>query len=441
MLRFCYVLAVSAVLFTTPLLAQTTARTNLTTVGETVRADYPDAALLGMAATGVNAEGQATAWLYLYATPNGTLAGVFRADDAIFSQAVNLDALGLNSEAISEMVPLMPLGDAWLDSDGALVAVDNAGGAAFRANEPNIWTSMLLLDLPAELILGVDLPGLDQLGPYWLTAHTALPSFQTKLYATESQSGFTLAFDAQRPGGVPASLAEEADDFASDAVLVGVNTVLPDLSQAGTSLLWQYTYYSAQRGEARAFMLGPGDRVVLQMEVDRPEPLEALPTAHITAQEAWDAVAFMPENAVAGPFVQARLGFIDGEATWTFDVFGLDTETGVATQTFHVDATTGQPVRTSIDADILPTTLTLEANYPNPFNPSTTIGFSLPQTAPVRLVVYDLLGRPVQTLVDDTINAGTHEVVFEATDLPSGSYLYRLETNGQTSTRLLTLLK
>ncbi|MEM6645891.1 MAG: T9SS type A sorting domain-containing protein, partial [Bacteroidota bacterium] len=80
-------------------------------------------------------------------------------------------------------------------------------------------------------------------------------------------------------------------------------------------------------------------------------------------------------------------------------------------------------------------------NYPNPFNPSTNIGFTVPQASPVSLVVYDLLGRPVQTLVDGTVAAGAHEVVFEAGNLPSGTYVYRLQAGGQTLTRTLVLMK
>jgi len=76
----------------------------------------------------------------------------------------------------------------------------------------------------------------------------------------------------------------------------------------------------------------------------------------------------------------------------------------------------------------VPTALGLETNYPNPFNPNTTIGFSLPESAQVRLVVYDVLGRQVRMLFDGTREAGAHEVVFDASDLSSGAYLYLLET-------------
>ncbi len=70
---------------------------------------------------------------------------------------------------------------------------------------------------------------------------------------------------------------------------------------------------------------------------------------------------------------------------------------------------------------------TLEANYPNPFNPTTTIRYGLPQQASVRLGVYDVQGRLVAVLVEAEQAMGWHEVTFEAGALPSGIYFYRLE--------------
>lgn len=75
-----------------------------------------------------------------------------------------------------------------------------------------------------------------------------------------------------------------------------------------------------------------------------------------------------------------------------------------------------------------PDAFRLHANRPNPFNPETTIRFDVPQAAYVKLVVYDLLGRQVRVLVDGTRQAGTHEVQFDGGTLPSGQYLYRLDT-------------
>ncbi len=91
--------------------------------------------------------------------------------------------------------------------------------------------------------------------------------------------------------------------------------------------------------------------------------------------------------------------------------------------------------------DAVPTAFALEANYPNPFNPSTEIAFALPEAALVRLAVYDVLGREVAVLADGAMEAGTHRVTFDATRLPSGTYLYRITAGSFTATRHMVLLK
>jgi len=78
---------------------------------------------------------------------------------------------------------------------------------------------------------------------------------------------------------------------------------------------------------------------------------------------------------------------------------------------------------------------TLEQNIPNPFNPSTLIEFSIADDAQVRLVVFDALGRRVRTLVNSHKEKGRYKVVFDAGDLPSGLYFYRLETPVYTAIR------
>ena len=89
-----------------------------------------------------------------------------------------------------------------------------------------------------------------------------------------------------------------------------------------------------------------------------------------------------------------------------------------------------------------PSEFRLAQNYPNPFNPSTTIRFALPRESEVTLGIYDLLGREIATLVNETLPAGEYEFTFEANGLPSGVYVYRMHTNhGFEQTRRLTLLK
>jgi uncharacterized protein (DUF1501 family) len=83
----------------------------------------------------------------------------------------------------------------------------------------------------------------------------------------------------------------------------------------------------------------------------------------------------------------------------------------------------------------------LNQNYPNPFNPNTIISFSLPQSAPVRLRVFDVNGRLIQTLVDRNLSSGNHEVIFNGSGLNSGMYFYTLETPNGSKTGKMTLIK
>jgi DNA-binding beta-propeller fold protein YncE len=89
----------------------------------------------------------------------------------------------------------------------------------------------------------------------------------------------------------------------------------------------------------------------------------------------------------------------------------------------------------------IPTSYDLGQNYPNPFNPSTLIPFSIVNDGKVELKVYDILGREVVTLVDRNMTAGTYRVMFDASDLATGCYHYRMKVNGQVFTKQMLLVK
>jgi len=90
---------------------------------------------------------------------------------------------------------------------------------------------------------------------------------------------------------------------------------------------------------------------------------------------------------------------------------------------------------------VIPDEFALGQNYPNPFNPTTTMELSLPKNCQVKLVVYDALGKAVAELVNGTLNAGVHKINFNAVNLPSGIYFYKLTAGEFTSTKKLMLLK
>jgi hypothetical protein len=91
--------------------------------------------------------------------------------------------------------------------------------------------------------------------------------------------------------------------------------------------------------------------------------------------------------------------------------------------------------------DGVPAAFALHQNYPNPFNPTTTIRYDLPHDGLARLTVYNLLGKRVAELVNERQSAGSYEVRFEAADLPSGMYFYRLESGGFVQSAKMILMK
>ncbi|KAF0153766.1 MAG: hypothetical protein FD188_3350, partial [Ignavibacteria bacterium] len=93
------------------------------------------------------------------------------------------------------------------------------------------------------------------------------------------------------------------------------------------------------------------------------------------------------------------------------------------------------------ETQILPSEFVLYQNYPNPFNPSTTISFSLPNYSQVIVKVFDILGREIQEIVNDSFNPGKHSVKFNANNLTSGVYFYRFSSNKTTKTMKMILQK
>jgi subtilisin-like proprotein convertase family protein len=89
----------------------------------------------------------------------------------------------------------------------------------------------------------------------------------------------------------------------------------------------------------------------------------------------------------------------------------------------------------------IPVNYDLMQNYPNPFNPVTNIRFSLPQKGFVTLKVFDITGREVRTLVNNEMNAGTYNVDFDASNLSSGTYFYKIETTGFSDVKKMVVVK
>ena len=89
----------------------------------------------------------------------------------------------------------------------------------------------------------------------------------------------------------------------------------------------------------------------------------------------------------------------------------------------------------------IPLEYALSQNYPNPFNPSTRISYSIPQRSHVTLKVFNVLGMEVATLFSGAVDAGKHDVTFDAANFSSGVYFYRLEAGNALITQKMVLMK
>jgi photosystem II stability/assembly factor-like uncharacterized protein len=158
-----------------------------------------------------------------------------------------------------------------------------------------------------------------------------------------------------------------------------------------------------------------------------------------------------------GVIIDSRAGLLksrDGGITWEVDGYTqkmprvvyipndrygwMGTDNGMY---YRVPDDPPQPTAVEEEAKGVPAKFSLAQNYPNPFNPETTIGYTLPVAGQVRLIVYDGLGQPVATLINERQEAGAHSIVFTAGDLPSGTYLVRLTAGEAVETRKMLLIK
>jgi glucuronoarabinoxylan endo-1,4-beta-xylanase len=113
--------------------------------------------------------------------------------------------------------------------------------------------------------------------------------------------------------------------------------------------------------------------------------------------------------------------------TFTFDVGRIASVARKDTVEFHIaDKKGGEWTKSIILTYNAPATFQLDQNFPNPFNPSTTIQYQLPVDSRVSLIIYDVLGREVMTLVEEQQVAGYHDKQFDASNVASGVYFYRI---------------
>jgi hypothetical protein len=165
---------------------------------------------------------------------------------------------------------------------------------------------------------------------------------------------------------------------------------------------------------------------------DRQTPIVRSVEEYDPNSDTWnviDSIPFVKILHTASVF-ENKIYLISGSTTSvcdltpTYAVYSFDIPVGVETQD-----------------NIVPEYFVLYQNYPNPFNPSTKIKYSVPQSSNVVIKVFDVLGNEISTLVNEEIVAGSYEVKFNASELASGIYFYKLNAGSFVEIKKMMLLK
>ena len=170
-------------------------------------------------------------------------------------------------------------------------------------------------------------------------------------------------------------------------------------------------------------------------QIERNTPLNPLSRGEAKGRGVWD-----------------NIGFVSGNGTTTETKSYSYKDENLSAGKYHyrlkqIDFDGTFEYSNIIEAEILsPEKFSLEQNYPNPFNPTTNIKYNIPSVGTrlalsVQLIVYDVLGNEVATLVNEEKPAGSYQVEFNASELASGIYYYQLKTGEFMQTRKMALIK
>ncbi len=143
----------------------------------------------------------------------------------------------------------------------------------------------------------------------------------------------------------------------------------------------------------------------------------------------------------------STIAFIDGKGTTTGSNNYAYTDSKIESGKYFYrlrqidfDGTFVYSSEVEVDVAVV-TSFALDQNFPNPFNPSTSISYRLPEASDVVVKIYDVMGNEVATLVNGRQDAGAHQVVFDAAKLSSGSYIYSIKAGNFSATKKMILMK
>jgi len=203
------------------------------------------------------------------------------------------------------------------------------------------------------------------------------------------------------------------DNFSSDSITFTWNEAV-DID--GDELLYDFTASLIVNGQVKA-EYSSSSLTIREMKIDH--------------QSVFDEIFA----------AQAMLGGIEWDVSVTDGIDEVTSGNGALTLGVNASAAV-----LSINGELLPEVFALHQNYPNPFNPVTTLRYDLPENGHVNITIYDMLGRQVKTLINQTQDAGYRSVIWDATNdygkpVSAGIYLYQIQAGEYMQTKKMVLLK
>ncbi len=428
------------------------ARENLSAVEAAAKRIDAGARLVAITSSMISPEfGFSDSWLYLFMTEGSDQPIlVIRQGSNIAAAPAAFGSSVFLRSVLTPDFDIDPLPTDWIDSGDAIDAAERNGGMAFRSGNSGTEVSALLVRLPDALLPAGSGDGMAH--AYWIVSYASAARGDYRLFVVDARTGNAIGLAPTTAKQNMAASMQSAVNFAADAMLVQVSTVLPDVNMQGMSALWSYTYYSPSQQLFRRFIVTNGI-VVTSGAPDENPPKQPLPANWLDSREAIMAAEASMMNLRSdsvGTFVQAELrrGLFpsDGQrAVWAFTYAPVS---GGMTHMVYIDAQTGSAVTVGTESrdETVPEAFVLDQNYPNPFNPETVISYELAAAGRVRLAVYDAVGREVRVLVNEQRTAGRYQVRWDGLNgmgaqAPSGMYFYRITSGGKSQTRTMALVR
>ncbi len=215
------------------------------------------------------------------------------------------------------------------------------------------------------------------------------------------------------------------------------------------SACWQsgYTATTGLQGNFSIHRLAADDPVPVELVSFRGNVVNNVVNLNWSTATETNNSGFDVERKQTGNESWEVLGFVEGAGTTTEQQNYFYSDRNISSGTYQyrlrqIDFDGRFEYSSIVEVEVLtPSVYALEQNFPNPFNPATNIHYSIAEAGLVRLAVYDLLGQEVKILVNEFNEAGQHDLTFDASSLPSGTYFYKLETAKYSETKKMLLMK